>query len=284
MLLLHELGETQKIPSEIIEKLIIALNKLPIKIFVLHPHENPGDLYLPFASSCHCALGCMYQVLSARGVNVDKDLPWIRPWFLKYQMSDGGLNCDETAYLQKDECPSSMVGTIPPFESILLYTKRAWTNEELIFLDKCGQFLIDRKVMHGSNTKHNAEEKLNENKWLKLCFPRFYLYDVLRGLNVLVKWALLRAQSLPLNTIYPVVNYLIETFPDGIIKNLRLSFEGEGSLSPVETDKNLRRQEASTYPLLEKVSSIGETSPILTKQWIETKINLISLIEKNLII
>ncbi|WP_186647157.1 hypothetical protein [Fluviispira vulneris] len=283
MLLLHEMGETQKIPKDIIEKLVKALDKLPLKIFVLHPHENPEGLYLPFAASCHCALGCIYQVLSASEVDVDKVLPWIRPWFLKYQMSDGGLNCDETAYLQKDECPSSMVGTISPFESILLYTKCAWTDEEVIFLDKCAQFLINRKLMHGSHTKHNFEEKLNEDIWLKLCFPRFYLYDVLRGLSVLVKWALLRTQPLPINSIFPVVKYLTETFPDGIIKNLRLSYEGEGSLSPTETDKKLRHQAAITFPLLEKVSTIGEISPNLTRYWNETKINLVSLIERNLI-
>ena len=56
------------------------------------------------------------QIIAACGVEVDRALPWARPWFVRYQMSDGGLNCDSDAYLVTDECPSSMVGTC------LLYT------------------------------------------------------------------------------------------------------------------------------------------------------------------
>ena len=68
---------------------------------------------------CHCQLGNVYQVLAAYGLDVDKKLPWIRPWFLRYQMADGGLNCDNDAYLATSECPSSMVGTIAAFEAVL---------------------------------------------------------------------------------------------------------------------------------------------------------------------
>ena len=40
----------------------------------------------------------MYQVLFACGVDIDGRAPWIRAWFLRYQLPDGGLNCDEKAY------------------------------------------------------------------------------------------------------------------------------------------------------------------------------------------
>ena len=60
------------------------------------------------------------QVLAACGVDVERALPWVKPWFVRYQMADGGLNCDETAYPSTDECPSSMVGTVAPFEAMLL--------------------------------------------------------------------------------------------------------------------------------------------------------------------
>ncbi len=99
-------------------------------------------------------------------------------------MADGGLNCDNDAYLIKDEVPSSMVGTIAAFEAVLLYTPREWTTEERTFLEKGAQFLIKRKLMLGSDTKHNASERKSAEDWMKLCFPRLYLYDVLRGLNM----------------------------------------------------------------------------------------------------
>ena len=148
-------------------------------------------------SPCHCQLGNAYQVLAAWGVDVDTELPWIRPWLLRYQMADGGMNCDNDAYLVSDESPSSMVGTIAAFEAMFLYTPRPWTSEEKNFIDHGARFLIERQLMYGSKTKYNASERESAENWMKLCFPRFYLYDVLRGLNALLLWGEKTNQKIP---------------------------------------------------------------------------------------
>jgi len=245
-----------------------SLNRIPLKIFPIHPKDMPEGVDPYRGSPCHCQLGNVYQVFAAWGVDVDQELPWIRPWFLRYQMADGGLNCDNEAYLVKDEVPSSMVGTIAPFEAILLHTSRPWTSEEENFLDKAAQFLIERKLMNGSATKHNAAaERESAPKWLKPCFPRFYLYDVLRGLNALLIWSEKMRQPIPRESVKDVVEYLEKRFPDGNIKNERHSFEGTGTLLQTPTGEWLRRQPATFFPLLTKVSTVGETSPFLTKQW-----------------
>jgi hypothetical protein len=222
-------------------------------------------------SPCHCQVGNVYQVLAAWGLNVDKELPWIRPWFLRYQMADGGLNCDNEAYLVKDEVPSSMVGTIAAFEAVLLHTPRPWTSEEKAFLDKGAQFLIDRKLMRGSSTKHNASERASAEEWLKPCFPRFYLYDVLRGVNAILFWSEKTEQRLTPDSIEDVVAYLNQRFPDGKIRNERQSYEGVGTILPSPTGEWIRRQPATFFPLLKKVSAIGDVSPYLSKQWDETR-------------
>src|SRR3569623_1267937 len=116
-------------------------------------------------------------------------------------MADGGMNCDNSAYLVKDEVPSSMVGLIAAFEAILLYTPRTWTPEEEAFLEKGAQFLIRRKLVEGSSTKHNASERESAKQWRRLCFPRFYLYDVLRGLDALTLWAEKTNHLLPSHAI-----------------------------------------------------------------------------------
>src|SRR5262245_27332308 len=109
MLLLHEMGDTKRIPEPVIRAHIAALGRFPLKIFPIHPEDWPAGLDPFRGCPCHCQLGNVYQVLTAWGVDVDKELPWIRPWFLRYQMADGGLNCKNDAYLVKDETPSSMV-------------------------------------------------------------------------------------------------------------------------------------------------------------------------------
>jgi hypothetical protein len=271
MLLLHEMGETKRIPKLMIERYIASLNRLPLKIFPIHPEDTPEGVDPYRGSPCHCQLGNVYQVLSAYGVDVDKELPWIRPWFLKHQMADGGLNCDSEAYLVTDECPSSMVGTIAAFEAVLLFTPRPWTKEEKNFLDSGAQFLMGRKLMLGSPTQHNASERKSAELWTKLCFPRFYLYDVLRGLNALALWAEKTNQNLPSVSVIDALTYLDQQFPDGEVKIGRHSFDGVGTLLPTPSGQWIRKQPATFFPLLEKVSAIGAISPYLSKQWLETK-------------
>jgi hypothetical protein len=272
MLLLHEMGETKLIPEIVIERHIASLNRIPLKIFPIQPEDMPEGID-PFRDTpCHCQLGNVYQVLSAWGVDVDEELPWIRPWFLRYQMADGGLNCDNDAYLVKDECPSSMVGTIAAFEAILLYTKRPWTPDEKAFLDKGARFLMERKLMLGSPTAYNASERISAEQWINLCFPRFYFYDVLRGLNALTLWAEKTQQPLPQEAINDVVSFLDQQFPDDSVKIGRLGYEGSGTLLPSASGEwTYQRQTATFFPLLEKISQVGSTSHYLSKQWAENK-------------
>ena len=271
MLLMHEIGETNSIPQAVIRTYVASLDRMPLKIFAIHPEDMPAGIDPYRGSPCHCQLGNVYQVLAAWGVEVDKELPWIRPWFLRYQMADGGLNCDNEAYLVKNEVPSSMVGTIAAFEAILLHTPRPWTNEEKAFLNKGAKFLMERKLMYGSQTKHNADERESEKKWLKLCFPRFYLYDVLRGLNALLIWAEKTNQSVPRGAIQEVVTYLAERFPDGRMRIERHSYDGVGTMLPSPSGEWIRRQPANFFPLLVKTSAIGEVSPFLSMQWAEAE-------------
>ncbi len=274
MLLLHEMLETQLIPERIVRGYIASLNRIPLKIFPIHPQDMPEGIDPYRGSPCHCQLGNVYQVLAKWGVNVDHELPWIRPWFLKYQMADGGLNCDNDAYLVKDEVPSSMVGTIAAFEAILLYTPRVWTPEERNFIDYGAKFLMDRKLMLGSNTKHNSGERKSAEDWTKLCFPRFYLYDVLRGLTALLAWAEKTGQEIPREAVGDVVDFLSKRFPDGKIEIERHSYAGAGTILQSSSGEWLRRQPASFFPLLEDVSQIGIMSPFLSRQWEEAKVLL----------
>ncbi len=272
MLVLHEMGETKRIPQSSIRKYVESLNRVPVKIFPIHPGELPENVDPFRGSPCHCQLGNVYQVLAEWGVDVDQELPWIRPWFLCYQMADGGLNCDSSAYLVKEEIPSSMVGTIAAFEAILLYTPRPWTNDEVDFLNKTAQWLLRRKLMLGSATQHNAVERVSAEQWVKLCFPRFYLYDVLRGLNAILRWGELMKRSIPSDAINDVVVMLKSQFSDGSVRIGRQSFENVKTMSPSPTGEEwVWPQPATYFPLLEHVSVVGEVSPFLTKRWEEAQ-------------
>ena len=277
MLLLHEMGHTDLIPGSTLRHFVAALDRYPLKIFPIHPGDMPDGVDPHRGYPCHCQLGNVYQVLAAAGIDVDRELPWIRPWFLRYQMADGGLTCDNDAYLIQDECPSSMIGTIAAFESILLCTPRPWTKEEAAFLAAGARFLIDRQLMRGSHTKHNASERVSAQKWMDVCFPRYYYYDVLRGLTALLIWAEKTGAALPTVTVEDVVNHLRRRFPDDIVRCERLSYEGIGTIFRAPTREWIKKRPAplaSVFPLLTAASAVGRSSPFLSRQWLEAKTRL----------
>lgn len=274
MQLLHEMNLSRDIPESVISTYIDSLNKLPLKIFPINPEDLPENVDPYRETPCHCQLGNVYQVLSSRGVDVDEELPWIRPWFLRYQMADGGLNCDNAAYLAKDEIASSMVASISAFEAILLCTHRPWTSQEIDFLKKGADFLMKRKLMEGSPTRHNANERLSAEKWMLLCFPRFYFYDVLRGLTALMTWAEKTKSTIPFDVVEPVVTAIEKRFSDGNLRNERLSFAGNKTLAQDLNGNWQRGQPAILFPLLEKTSKVGDVSPFLSQQWRDTKSRL----------
>jgi hypothetical protein len=216
----------------------------------------------------------MAQVLTACGADVDRELPWVKPWFERYQMQDGGLNCDELAYRVEGECPSSMVGTVAPFEAMLQL------EPSHPFVERAARFMIERRISLGSPTVHNAEERGSAPAWRQVSFPRFYLYDVLRGVSALVRWASITQSTLPLHAISEVVDGLVTAFPDGVVRVQRRAFERTGTWREATPGTWQRVPHASSFPLLDVTSVIGEPSPALTREWTATRRSLRELSER----
>jgi hypothetical protein len=267
-----ELGEARRVPERAVSALLAALKAFPVKLFPIVPEDLPPGADLDRAL-CHCQVASACLMLDACGVDVDRELPWAGPWFVRYQMADGGLSCDGDAYLVKGECPSSMVGTVPSLEAMLL---GALEGERAAFVDRAAAFLVERRLMLGSSSQHNAGERQREPAWRQLCFPRFYLYDVLRGLAALTRWSEQREQAIPLAAIEPAVEHLLGSFTDGVVRLGRLAVEGvtTKALGPTGT---WTRQAASRFALFDATSAVGSASPALTRQWTEVRRRLLRL-------
>ena len=282
MLLLWEMGLSVRIPERIVRAMVDRLNALPVKIFPIRPGELPDGIDPYRQTSCHCALGTMGQVLRARGIDVEREMPWAgTSWFVRYQMADGGLSCDNDAYLVELECPSSMVGTVPPLETML---DGEITPERASFVDRAAGFLIERRLTKGSATVHNAEERTRAPDWLRPTFPRFYLYDVIRGIHALTRWAQVRHREIPLSAIEPVVTHLLDSCPTGVVRVERRAFERMTTRVYHSASDTWIREPASQFPLLDATSRLGEPSPSLTRQWQDTRRGLLALHEAKLIV
>ncbi len=269
MLLLFELGEARRIPASAAGAMIAGVDRL-LHVFPIHPDDAPGaDLQRDIA--CHCALGSMAQVVAACGIDVDRVLPWIEPWFIRYQMADGGLNCDESAYRVIGECPSSMVGTIAPLEAMLLGEPATWSSARRAFVDRAASFLIARALVDGSPTVHNAEERDTAPAWRALAFPRFYFYDVLRGAAALVRWAELTGGTIPRAVIAGAIDPLATRWPDDVARVERHVHAGRTTILPTADRSPSPRVPVSRFALLDAAGAIGQPSEPLTRQWAATR-------------
>ncbi|MEC0089254.1 hypothetical protein [Paenibacillus macquariensis] len=248
MATLYEMGEVKQIPESAIARAKYLLEAQTWPVFVISDSDHPiSETDKRKMDCCHCELAVYYMILMAYGCDLDKELPWIREWFLKHQLSDGGLNCEPEAYTDSNK--SSIVSTLPPLEAILLFTNRDFTVQEEVFLDEGARYLIEHRLVCSKQSGH-----IIDKDWLKPCFPRFFEYDILRGMSYLAEWSRRRNKPLPmglLNEGMQQLNSFIEV--DGL-RIGRQVFDPQGPWG------------GHTFPLLEALSRKGEVSPYLTRQ------------------
>ena len=258
ILLLYEIGEIKQVPFAVMDTLVSAINRHYLRFFPLYEDEIPAgkDPYRHIA--CHCQLGCAYQFLNAYYENPDSLIPWIRPWFLKYQLPDGGLNCDEEAYTKSQK--SSIVSSLPAFEAILSCAKNGLSKEEELFLDKGANYLINHRLVYRTNGK------IMDESFLKLQFPRFYSYDILRGLNFLFNWRKLRNKNDADETIDFGLNLIKKKMSDGMLKVERTDFANDQTLFLSNSNKWIWKR-ATSFPLLDNIGEIGKDSIFLTEMF-----------------
>ncbi|MEK4509012.1 hypothetical protein [Paenibacillus sp. FSL K6-2524] len=255
MAALYEMGEVKQIPGSAIAKAKKILETQTWPVFIISADDHPtSETDKIKMDCCHCELAVFYMILMAYGCDLDKELPWIREWFLQHQLSDGGLNCDPDAYTHSNK--SSIVSTLPPLEAILYYTNRAFTVQEADFLDQGARYLIEHRLVCSKQSGN-----IIDTEWLKPCFPRFFEYDILRGMSFLVEWSRRRNKPLPTELLNEGIQQLSSFIDPAGLRIGRQVFDPQGPWG------------GHTFELLETVAGIGDVSPYLTRQ-------LVSLLSK----
>lgn len=264
MLLLHELGLSKKIPAIAVSKLTEVLKSHYLPFFPLKEAELPPGIDPRRKIACHCAVGSAYQLLHGCGVNVREELPWMSPWLLKYQLPDGGLNCDEAVYTKPDP-KSSIVSTLPCLEAVLFCRSGALTIEEVDFLNKGAVYLVSHRLF-----RRISDGKVMREDFVEVMFPRFYEYDFLRGYYFLARWRKESGFHIPEELTAEVVELMSRQLgPAGVVLK-RDNIIDRRSYNP-GTDGKWIMGEASEFDLMKAVSYEGCACPSLTQQWAEVK-------------
>jgi hypothetical protein len=258
MTLLLEMGHADLIPAPAVEAMVAALNTHYLPDFPQAHELPPGkDGYRHII--CHCAVGTMFQVLHACGVNVDHRVPWMRPWLHRYQLPDGGLNCDERVYV-KQGGKSSIVSTLPALEALLRCTPRPWPEDTARFLERGARYLIRHRLVR----RASGDGGVIDPAWLQPAFPRFYFYDALRGLSFLTEWAEAAGQELPRTAVEESLELLgRRQNQDGGIRVARRAAGGDEGTVEQTTGGWKFTKPARSFALLDAVSWPGRVSPEL---------------------
>lgn len=275
MSLLYEMGYVSFIPDHIVQLVLDMMNTHYLKFFPIHEHELPVGINPYTRIPCHCQLGNMYQILRSKRPDVDDVLPWIRPWFLKYQLPDGGLNCEDDAY--RISMKSSIASSLPVFEALMMCAEQTGLSEEEdIFLDKAVAYVIDHRLVH------KLTGEIMDPDFLKLQFPRYYSYDLLRGLHFIVRWRNYRKMgeanganadisSIADDVIAYGIEILQSKMKDGMLCVERSDLIGARTKNIDALGEWNIVTPASRFQLLDEVGAIGSPSIFLTQQFEQTR-------------
>jgi hypothetical protein len=249
MAMFCEMKTPERIPDSTAAKALALLKQSTWTRFVIAEGDKPrSDEDRAKMGCCHCELAVFFMILFARGYDMDAETPWIRQWFLTHQLPDGGLNCSAKAYSNSGK--SSVVSTLPPLEALLRFTRREFTDREKAFLDEGARYLIEHRLCRVKG----SDEIINRD-WLKPIFPRFFEYDVLRGMSYLVDWAERRQQPMPVEILQEGLCLLEESIDD---QQVRIGAQVFGERG---------RWQSDSFPLLDLVGSVGTISPYLSSEY-----------------
>lgn len=265
MSVFHELGRAKEIPQAAVLKMVQVLKTHYLPFMPLKLEEIPAGADPRRQIACLCAVGNMYQILFHAGVDVDRELPWMREWFFRYQLPDGGWNCDEAAYL-KPSPKSSLVTTLAILEAILFCSAKNLTEKEISFLNNGANYLIKQKLFRRVSTGEVIDQS-----WLEIRFPRFYEYDFLRGFYFLEKWRQQSGFSISDDLVDEVEQLVSTQMTDEGIRLKRYNLFDMRSYNPQE-DETWKMGDATEFDLMKAVSFDGAICPALTAKWNEVKL------------
>jgi hypothetical protein len=210
VLALEEVGALGAVPQELARALLERVARFYVPFFPRDAAELPPGKSILRHVLCHCALGSLIRVSVALGLDVEAAVPWSRGWFVRYQLPDGGWNCDEKA-TGRPVPRSSFVSTLPPLEALLALGRvRRLEPDEVSALDRGAEYLLRHRLVCSARTGEVVRPE-----WLQPALPRFYEYDALRALRFLVAWSTAIDRFLPREPLQPALAALEQDLQQG---------------------------------------------------------------------
>ena len=253
VLALIEAGHVEQIPKATLLAIYAACQHDLLPFFPTSPEQLPPGTDPRIAIPCHCQLGCLLEA-APRADTLDvvhTHLPWARDWFQRYQLPDGGWNCDEAAYT-REQPRSSVVSTVVVLEHLV--AKPDLSETERGMLERGMQFLLELRLFRSRRTGAILDED-----WLVPTLPRFYEYDLLRGLRLVAAWIKLRGFR---------TEQLDHTLSEAV-RHVDRFFASHRAPRGWATDERTRKPHGveTTFPLLDVLEEHVTGLQLLAEEW-----------------
>ncbi len=189
ILLLEETGRLAEVPVEAFKELLTCADRQYLKVFPVREEDVDGPVNGHTEVMCFCFLGGLMKVASKLDFDVFAHVPWAKNWLSRYQLPDGGYNCDESAYTGSGK--SSLISTTVVLEGMIEYAKFTKDVEShAANMQKAVSYLLKHQVYMSTTGK-----EIPDTNWNKIIFPRFYEYDFSRGLEAIFDFLLLTGKK-----------------------------------------------------------------------------------------
>ncbi len=155
---------------------------------------SPQEVWIPsliYEQQLSCLTGNMVAALIRLGYESDSRVNKALKWLIKIQNADGGWLCPYWKAHVKDE-HGCFYGTICSLEALSEINLRYQTKDMNEAINEGAEFLL----MHRLFKADHHDYKVINQSWLKLVFPWFYGYNILRGLDVLTKLGYVKDERL----------------------------------------------------------------------------------------
>ncbi|MGQ9565271.1 MAG: hypothetical protein ACUVT5_01825 [Candidatus Bathyarchaeales archaeon] len=137
---------------------------------------------LVYEQQMSCLTGNVCAALIRTGYKDDPRVKKALEWLVKIQFKDGGWLCPYWKAHIRDT-HSCFYGTICPLEAFSELPKQKWTKSMKQTVERSAEWVLMHRLFKADHHGY----KVIKQAWLKLGFPWFWGYNILRGLDVLTK-------------------------------------------------------------------------------------------------
>ncbi len=256
ILLLEETGRLAEVPVEVFKEMLICADRQYLKVFPVREEDVDGPVNGHTEVMCFCFLGGLMKIASKLDFDVFAHVPWAKSWLARYQLADGGYNCDESAYTTSGK--SSLVSSTVMLEGMIEYAKYTEDIESYAAnMQKIVSYLLKHQVYLST-----AGKEIPDTAWDKIIFPRFYEYDFSRGLEAIFDFLLLTGKKVRGVAIEQALAMLRQKTGGGLAHSEKQWLSDEKTVS-YYIEKPMMFQDMANLPLmLKKLNSIADNEHV----------------------